>query len=94
MKTETLYKKAINNGCSFEATCVDININHWDELMEHATRANRVLAVKIAELAGVIDEEQARTEIRKPYFNPYNHFKTNTHLIYVHSSIEHFIRIN
>jgi len=94
MKTETLYKRAINNGCEFEAACFDINIQTWDKLMEHATRANRVLAVKIAEIAGVIDEEQARTEIRKPYFNPYSHFKTNTHLIYVHSSIEHFIRIN
>ena len=93
MKTETLYKKALNNGCSFEATCVDVNINTWDKLMANATRANRKLAVKIAEIAGVIDEEQARTEIRKPYYNPYNHLKTKTHLIYVNSSIEHFIRI-
>ena len=89
-----IYQRAINNGCQFYATCVDININEWDELMKGATRADRKLVVKIALLAGVIDKEQAATEIKKPYFNPYNHYKTKTHIIYIHSAIEHFIEVN
>jgi hypothetical protein len=94
MNTQQLLKRAEQNGCSFEATCVGIGIGKWEELMKGATRANRKLAVKIALLAGAIDEQQAREEIKRPYFNPYNHYKTKTHLIYIHSSIEHFIRIH
>lgn len=93
MKSEYLYKRALNNGVISEATCVGIGQYQWDKYMKGSTRANRKIAVKIALLAGVIDEEQAKTEIKRPYFNPYNHYKTATHLIYVHSSIEHFIRV-
>lgn len=93
MNTQELYNKALQNGCGFEANCVGVGINQWEELMNGATRANRRLAVKIANLAGVIDDEQAKEELKRPWFNPYNHFKTKTHLVYVHSSIEHFIRI-
>lgn len=93
MKTQQLYNRAVNNGCSWECSCTNININHWDELMKGATRADRKLAVKIAKLAGVIDDDQARTELARPWYNPYNHYKTKTHLVYVHSSIEHFIKI-
>jgi hypothetical protein len=93
MKTETLYRKAINNGCSFETSCVHTTLNEWERLMKGATRANKILVTKIALLSGVIDDEQAAQEIKRPYFNPYNHYKTSTHVIYVHSSIEYFIRI-
>ena len=88
-----IYHRAFNNGVSFECSCVGIGINKWDSLMEGATRADRKKVVKIALLAGVIDEAQAQIEIKKPYYNPYNHYKTKTHIIYVHSAIEHFIKI-
>ena len=88
-----IYQRAINNGCEFEATCVGIGQNKWDELMKGHTKANRKEVVKIALLAGVIDEQQAREEIKRPYYNPYNHYKTKTHIIYVHSMIEHFIKV-
>ena len=93
MTTKELLTRAQRNGCNFECSCVGISQTKWDRLMKGATRANKKLVAKIAELAGVIDREQAAEEIRRPYFNPYNHYKTKTHVIYVHSSIEHFIKI-
>lgn len=94
MRTSELLYKAKNKGCFLECTCVNISQNTWDKLMENSTRANRKDAVKIALLAGVMDEEEAKIEIKRPWYNPYNHYKTKTHLIYVNSCIEHFIKIN
>lgn len=88
-----IYQRAKINGCYLETTCVGCGVNMWDELMEGHKKANRKEVVKIALLSGVIDEEQAREEIKRPYYNPYTHYKTNTHIIYVHSAIEHFIKV-
>lgn len=89
-----IYERAKRNGCQFVATCVGIGTYEWEKYMKGHTRANRKEVVKIALQAGVIDEEQAREELKRPYYNPYNHFKTKTHIIYVHSAIEHFIEVN
>lgn len=89
-----IYNQAKNNGCYLECTCVDCGSYKWDELMQGHKKANKKEVVKIALLAGVIDEDQAKQEIKKPYYNPYTHYKTDTHIIYVHSMIEHFIRVN
>ena len=88
-----IYDRAKQNGCNLETTCVGCGVNRWDELMEGHTKANRKEVVRIALLAGVIDEEQAREETKRPYYNPYTHYKTKTHIIYVHSGIEHFIKV-
>lgn len=93
MKHDNIYTRAKNNGCEFESTCVGIGQREWDRLMKGATKANRKEVVRIALLAGVIDEEQAAIEIKKPYYNPYQHYKTKTHIIYTHSMIEHFIKV-
>lgn len=89
-----IYSRAKRFGVRFEATCVGIGQREWDRLMKGATRANRKEVVRAAMQAGVIDEEQGRIELRQPWYNPYHHFKTKTHLVYVNSSIEHFIRVN
>lgn len=89
-----IYERAKNNGCQFVATCVGIGANAWDNFMKGHTRANRREVVKIALQAGVIDEEQAKEELKRPWFNPYNHYKTKTHIIYCHSGIEHFIKVH
>lgn len=89
-----IYERAYINGCFFETACVGISIYEWEDLMRGHTKANRKEVVKIALLSGVIDKDQAKEEIKKPHFNPYTHFKTKSHIIYVHSGIEHFIRIN
>lgn len=89
-----IYERAKKNGVYLEATCVSISQYEWDRLMKGHTVANRKEVVKIALQAGAIDEWQAKEELKKPYYNPYNHFKTRTHIIYVNSGIEHFIKIN
>jgi len=94
MTTKELYKRAKTNGVEFISSCVGISQYQWDELMKGATRANKKLAAKVAHQAGVIDEFYLKQELRRPYFNPYNHFKTKDSIIYVHSGIEYFIRIN
>ena len=88
-----IYERSKINGVSFECTCVGISKYEWDRLMKNHKRADRKKVVKIALMAGVIDEEQAKEEIKRPYYNPYNHFKTDSHIIYVHSAIEHFIKV-
>lgn len=90
----SIYERAKLKGCNFVATCVGIGQYQWDKYMKGHTRANRKEVVNIALQAGVIDEYQARQELKKPWFNPYNHFKTKTHIIYVNSGIEHFIEVN
>ncbi|HXS59732.1 MAG TPA: hypothetical protein VN703_02850 [Candidatus Sulfopaludibacter sp.] len=89
-----IYQRAFNNGCFLESTCVGMEQYEWDKLMKGHTKANKRKVVKIALLAGVIEEEQATEEIKKSYYNPYTHYKTKTHIIYVHSMIEHFIKVN
>lgn len=88
-----IYDKALLNGAEYEAACTSISKDEWDRLMEGAVKANRKKVVKIALAVGIIDEDQAQAELKHAYFNPYNHMKTATHLIYVHSGIEHFIRV-
>lgn len=90
--SNSIYDKAIQNGCYLETTCVDCS--NWDELMQGHTKANQKKAIKVALLAGVIDEYQYKMEMKNPHYNPYTHFKTKTHIIYVHSMIEHFIKVN
>lgn len=93
-KKPSIYERAKKNGSSFEATCVSITKYKWDELMKGARPANQRKVVKAALAAGVIDEWQAKEELKKPFFNPYGHFVTKTHIVYVNSAIEHFIRVH
>lgn len=90
----SIYERAKLNGCYYETSCVSSSAREVEKLMKGATRANKKQVVKIALEAGVIDEQQATEEIKHPYYNPYKHYKTKTHIIYVHSAIEHFIRVN
>lgn len=89
-----IYERAKRNGAQYEATCMGISIYQWEKLMKGHTRANRKEVVKIALQAGVIDNFEARRELKSSFYNPYNHYKTKTHIIYVNSAIEHFIKIN
>jgi len=89
-----IYQRAAQNGCEFEATCTSVTIEKWEQLMKGARKAARVKAVKVALMAGAINEQQAREEVKKPYYNPYRHYVTKTHVIYVNSAIEHFIKVN
>lgn len=88
---KTIYEKAAKNGCFLECACTDINQTKWDQLMKGARKANRKKVLKAAIIAGLHIEKE---EFKNEYFNPYDHYVTKTHIIYVHSSIEYFIKVN
>ena len=92
MKNQSIYDRAARFA-KLDCTCVGINQNRWDSLMKGARPANRKRALKVAFLAGVIDKLQYQQELKNEFFNPYDHFVTRTHVVYVHSRIEHFIRV-
>jgi len=86
------------NQIYLECTRADITARKWDQLMEGATHANKraINAIVRAELAELAE---ALCLFDKPlkdlsWYNPYNYFKTNRHLVLVHSSIEYFLRFN
>jgi hypothetical protein len=79
---------------TYETNCTSITAQKWDELMKGAKRANRKKVVKAAIETGVITEDEGRRELKSETYNPYEHLKTKTHLIYVHSAIEHFIKLD
>lgn len=91
---QNIYQRAINKGCQFVSTCVGCGVDEWDKMMKGVRPANRKKVVKIALLAGVIDEEQAREETKRPSYNPFTHYVSKTYIVYVHSGIEHFIKVN
>ena len=75
------YRRAETNGVYLECDCSSITSRKWDVLMEGAIRADKNKALKII---GRVDE----------FYNPYEFYRTKTHLIYVHSAVEYFYRIN
>lgn len=88
MTAQQIYEKAEKNGVSFECSCSGISIDKWNDLMNGTTRADKKKIEKILIDNGSLSKEDTK------YYNPYGYYKTNTHLIYVHSAIEYFYRIN
>jgi hypothetical protein len=74
--------------CIFlEATCAGITKARWDKLMQGATRAdkrtvNRIVRVYLPDLY---------QSLALHLNNPYKYYKTETHLVLVHSEIEYFM---
>ena len=89
MKANEIYIKAINNGITFECDCTGIRIEKWEQLMKGATRANKKIVDNL-----VKDNTEGEFNDFIQFYNPYDHYKTNTHIIFVHSCIEHFFKIN
>jgi len=88
MRAKQFYNKAIQRGITLECTCMGINISKWEELMKGAVKANTELVNRIIKKSGEIDSYHT------DFYNPYTHFRTKTHIIYVHSGIEYFFRVN
>lgn len=84
------------NSIFLECTCEGIGQNKWDELMEGSTRANKYNINRIIKNHLPEHYESFGFDIKRlkelSWYNPYNYFKTETHLILVHSSIEYFYR--
>ena len=94
MKNQSIYQRAKNKGCNYETNCINCGSSErWDELMKGAREANQKKVVRVALLAGVISEAQARQELKQRSFNPYTHYVTPNYVVYVHSAVEHFIKV-
>ena len=71
-----------------ECCCCDIHISKWERLMAGHTRANKRTINRLVR-EHLPDLYEA---LSLNLHNPYNYHKTKTHLILVHSGIEHFLR--
>ena len=71
-----------------ETTCISTSIPEWEQLMEGAVRACKKTVHKILLKHRCLTPEDVK------YYNPYDYYRTDTHIIYIHSSIEYFYRIN
>lgn len=85
-KRKDLYKRIYS--LEVEATCVGISKYEWDKYMKDAVVANKR---KINSLVSIFLPQLYR-DLSLNLRNPYKYYMTNTHLILVHSGIEHFIR--
>lgn len=83
------YESAFSDGIIYEANCTMINQYKWDKLMNGHIRANKQKVYKL--LRKYMPQSQLLWGGAKA--NPYNCYRTDTHIILVHSAIEHFFRI-
>lgn len=88
MTASEFYNQADKQGMYLEYTCVGITQTKWDYLMKDAVRANKQVIHALLKKHGVIDDTLLIG------YNPYNYYRTKTHIIFVHSSIEYFIKVN
>lgn len=73
-----------------ECTCVGIGNRRWDKLMLNAVRGN---SKRINQLVKKFLPDLYK-ELSLDLYNPYHYYRTNTHLILVHSSVEYFLKFN
>ena len=87
MKANEAYSSEIE----YECNCVSISQFKWNDLMQGAKKANgkRIKAM----IKDQIPELYKSLALNFP--NPYegNSMRTNTHLIYIHSGVEYFLKI-
>lgn len=88
MGAKQFYNRAIKNGITLEHTCVGITVSKWEELMKGAVKANTELVNRIVKKSGQIDSYHT------DFYNPYTHFRTKTHIVYAHSGIEYFFKVD
>jgi len=79
------------NILEFETSCVDCDIDKWDELMKGHKRANKKEIEKLLKIHYNDMYIEFGFDIKCSY-NPYNYYKTETHIILVHSAIEYFFK--
>jgi len=94
MKSQEIYNRAKYFGVELQATCEGISISEWEKLMQNATKANTRQVEQIVKKWAIENENHNLLAILNCPYQPYTHYKTDTHIIYVHSAIEHFFSIN
>ena len=72
-----------------ECTCVNTSIVKLERLMRGAVRADK------KKINGLVKNllPELYEDLVLNFYNPYNYFRTKTHIILVWSGIEHFLRI-
>ncbi len=88
-----IYQRAKLNGCHFESTCIGIPQHEYDRMMKGTRLANKRKVVKIALMIGVIDETQAKRELKDSWYNPFNHYVSKDYIVYTHSDVNYFIKV-
>lgn len=73
---------------SLDCTCVDCGgIDRWERLMEGAVKANKKMINRLVKkFLPDLYENLALNS-----YNPYTYYRTDKHLILVHSAIEYFL---
>jgi len=85
-------REAYNSKIHLECTCSDISICEWEKLMANAKKANgRKIRQMIKNQLPDLYEELA---LMFPNMYEQNSQRTSTHLIYVHSAIEYFLKLS
>lgn len=87
MTAQRFYNTANKNGMYLECTCVGISQHKWDRLMSGAVRADKKIVNSLLKKHEVVEPDLLLG------YNPYNFFRTKTHIIFVHSAIEYFIKV-
>lgn len=72
---------------ALECTCVGITKHEHDRLYSGATRADKKQVNQIVKK--LLPDLYEALELQ--FYNPYNYYKTKTHIILIHSQIDHFI---
>jgi hypothetical protein len=83
MKTPSIIQNA-----HLESTCATVTETEWNKLYHKATRANKRRIHKLVKK----HLPELFTELALNLRNPYEYFKTATHLIIVHSATDYFIK--
>lgn len=78
-----------NLNIEYECNCTCISIDKWEELMKNHVRADKSKINKLVKNQ-LPDLYEA---LSLDFYNPYNYYRTDSHLILVHSMIEYFIKI-
>lgn len=71
-----------------EVTCVSLRYYEFDKLTKNKTKANKKTRNKLVKehLPDLYDS------LMLSLYNPYDYYKTDKHLILIHSGIEYFLR--
>ena len=92
MKAAEIYARADRNGITLISTCASVTLTEWESLMTGTTKANG------AEIRRLIKKHDPNLYegLALDFYNPYEgqSVKKDGLLVYVHSSIEYFFKVN
>lgn len=88
MTAEETYRRAYQNGLELIGTCSQLPQAQQDEIWKNAKMASKKSVFKLIEKH---DPNMAPAFYK--LWNPYQQYRSDTHIIFVHSAIDHFYKI-